>query len=59
MLLPKFRAPKAQRIDIFLQSKASKGYLQRVPAQQWLRYRTQRYYDQPLERLPYGVVLTN
>jgi hypothetical protein len=57
VFIPKFTPPKGQRIDIFLQWKDAKGKLQRVPAQQWIRYVTRRYYGELLERLPYDVVL--
>jgi hypothetical protein len=59
VFVPKFAPPKGQRIDIFLQWKDSKGKLQRVPAQQWIRYAPNRFYGELLERLPYDVVLAN
>jgi hypothetical protein len=59
VFVPKFVPPKGQRIDIFLQWKDAKGKLQRVPAQQWIRYVTKRFYGQALMRLPHNVVLAN
>lgn len=59
VFVPKFTPPTGQRIDIFLQWKDAKGKLQRVPAQQWVRYVTRRYYGELLECLPYDVILGN
>lgn len=53
--VPKFSPPSGQRIDIFVQWKDERGRLQRVPAQQWIRHITRRYYGEPLAQLPDGV----
>ncbi len=47
-----FRPPTGQRIDIFVQWKDKDGRLQRVPAQNWVRYVSHRFYAAPLKRMP-------
>lgn len=56
-VVPDFKPPTGQRIDIFLQWKDKAGKPRRVPAQQWVRRATQRYFSAPLAKLPVGLVL--
>ena len=56
-LVPDFKPPTGQRIEIFLQWKDKAGTPRRVRAQQWIRRATQRYFSAPLVKLPDGVVL--
>lgn len=49
--------PKGRRIDVVLQWTDADGRLRRVPAQQWIRTSTHKYYTAELEALPEGVVL--
>ena len=56
-LVPDFKPPTGQRIEIYLQWKDKSGKPHRVPAQRWIRRATQRYFSAPLAQLPTGVVL--
>jgi hypothetical protein len=57
-VVPDFKPPTGQRIEIFLQWKDKAGKPRRVRAQRWIRRATQRYFSAPLAKLPEGVVLS-
>ena len=56
-LVPDFKAPTGQRIEIYLQWKDKSGTPRRVRAQRWIRRATGRYFSVPLAKLPAGLVL--
>lgn len=53
----KYQPPTGQKIEIFAVWKDASGREQRVPAQTWIRHATSRYFEAPLDRLPFDVVL--
>jgi hypothetical protein len=55
---PEFKPASGQRIDVFLSWTDAKGQPQRVPAQEWIRYVTARFYAEKLGKLPEEVKLT-
>lgn len=48
--------PTGQRIDVYVNWKEASGKVRREPAQYWIRHATRRFFGEPLERLPDGVV---
>ena len=56
-VVPDFKPPTGQRIEIFLQWNDKAGKPRRVRAQRWIRKAIQRYFSAPLVKLPKEVVL--
>lgn len=52
-----FHPPTGAKLDIFVAWREENGTEHRVKAQSWVRSVTRRYYEQPLEKLPAGVIL--
>ncbi len=52
---PEFRAPTGQQIDLFVLWVDDEGMEHRVPAQEWVRHITRRYYEEPLDAWPTGI----
>lgn len=53
--LPTFSPPEGDIIEVYVNWKEAEGKPQRVPARQWIRHATSRYFEAPLEKLPAGV----
>lgn len=49
---PEFQPPSGPQIDIYLNWTDEEGRKRRVPAQNWVRYVTHRYYAKKLDPLP-------
>jgi hypothetical protein len=54
---PEFQPPTGQQIDLFVLWQDAEGMSHRVPAQQWVRHITRRYYEEPLNAWPAGIEL--
>jgi hypothetical protein len=54
---PKFVPASGQKIEIFISWTDDKGKVQRVRAQEWVRYITQKFFVVKMEKLPAGLVL--
>ncbi len=52
---PEFQPPTGQQIDMFVLWVDEEGNEQRVPAQDWMRHITRRYYEEPLDAWPAGL----
>lgn len=56
---PEFKPASGQKIDIFVNWDDADGKPHRVPAQEWIRYVTLRFYAEKLGKLPDEVKLTD
>jgi hypothetical protein len=54
---PDFQPPSGQKIEIFVSWADEKEKVHRVPAQQWIRGMTRRFWGVKLDQLPAGVKL--
>lgn len=54
---PKFAPATGQRIEIYINWTDEQGKAQRVKAQQWVRYITQKFFAAKMEKLPDGLEL--
>jgi hypothetical protein len=54
---PEYKAPTGQKIEVYLSWADEQQKVHRVPAQQWIREMTHRFWSVKLDKLPEGVKL--